>query len=283
MNTEQIVQCHWMTPSAGVAPDLDFFMGEGEEREFGGRKYRPDMSRGYTLFRLSHSYPVVTSYGTALAPKTVERSWSSLEHQVFNLEHRMKAYHPNGDKMKGDSILGSVLSVRLVQSGGRAHIEGIAAYAKMAHRMGDVLAQHLGGRHRWTVSMEVSYRMSESSWLVGTPGGNVDDVVQAVPDLASFATATPDDWRKQGLVAVPHPNAPQDLLECWSPTEHRVMKQYGNQPTCLLMGGVDGRVHYSGVGLVPYGAEPTAEVSSMLAEHPILRQLDDMIARFRNS
>ena len=66
----------------------------------GGETFEPDVTKGFMEFRLSHSLPVVTTYGTALHPGTIFNSWSSMRNQLVNLAHMMRAYegasHGNG-------------------------------------------------------------------------------------------------------------------------------------------------------------------------------------------
>jgi len=61
------------------------------------------------------------------------------------------------------------------------------------------------------------------------------------------------------------------------------VKDYKGRKSYLLMGGLDGSVHFSDVGLVRYGAEPKAAIQSMAASAtpPLLRSLDELADFFR--
>lgn len=254
-----------------------FQLCAGDVIDFHGQRFEPDMTKGYVEFRISHALPVVTAYGTALEAGTIRTSAATMLHQVFNLGHQMKAYYPDSKNMKGDRVLGSIVGVKLVDQGSdNVHIHGVACFAKLAHGMDKVMGQHQGGRHQWTVSMEILYDIDQSGWLLGGPAqdgreGAWDRVVEKIEDEGVrelCLRSTPDAWKRAGLAYLPHSQAPEDMRALYSAEKRAVVGRYRDLPTTLLMGGVSGSVHYGGVGLVPYGAEPTAKVSRLLAEDP---------------
>lgn len=250
-----------------------------EGLDFHGTRLVPDDTKAYLEFAISHSYPVVTAYGTGLEAGTIRNSHASMLHQVFNLLHEMKAYHPDRE-MKGDRIIGSVVAEHLMEGPQGTYIHGAAVIHKLAHGVDRVLGQHQSGRHEWTVSMEVRFDLFESGWILGGPEGQG---LESLPEPARelCARCTPDKVKRQGRAYLPWSEAPEDLLACYSREEGRVTQAWQGVPTVLLMGGVDGQVHYHGVGLVPYGAEPTARIARVLAEHPVGQALERFAQAFQ--
>lgn len=263
------------TASVELVSQQTVFCG-ADGLDWDGQRLKPDDTKGYVEFRISHALPVITAYGCALDPGTITNSFVSMQHQVVNLGHQMKAYHPDDD-LRGDRIVGSVVGVKLVNgsmSGAPAHIHGVAVIHKLANGLDKVLGQHQSGRHEWTVSMEVRYDLEQSGWAVGKAGASWDDTAKALgPDAAGIVSGGPERLRSMGFGYVPWGEAPEELRACYSDKETRVVSMWSDQPAVLLMGGVDGRVHYMGVGIVPYGAEPTARLTRVMADHPALRAL----------
>jgi hypothetical protein len=242
-----------------------------------GMNLIPDDSRAYADFSIAHSFPVVTAYGTALHPGTVANSWPSMLHQVFNLAHLMKAYDTSKDKneIPRDFILGSIVGVEFPSapaggwrlSGEKAKTPAIRAAAvihKNAERVPKILGEHLGGRHKWTVSMEVDYSILGSGFIVGQR----DAAKKKQADL--MAAYTPDEFTNLGLGYVAMDQAPEELLDTYD-FDRRMMKRsaaWDGLPVTLLKGGVNGQVHFRGVGLVRYGAEREAQIAQLLATDP---------------
>jgi hypothetical protein len=69
--------------------------------------------------------------------------------------------------------------------------------------------------------------------------------------------------------------APEELLDTYD-FDRRMMKRnatWDGLPVTLLKGGINGQVHFRGVGLVRYGAEKEAQIAQILATDP--DRLDD--------
>jgi hypothetical protein len=245
--------------------------------EIAGQKLVPDDSKAYADFSISHAFPVITAYGTALHPGTVANSWPSMLHQVFNFSHLMRAYDTSKEKSEipRDYILGSIVAVEFPQTpiGGwrlgreRAAAPGIRAAAvihKHAERVPRVLGEHLGGRHKWTVSMEVDYSVLSSGFIVMQRD-------QARPKAAELLKqTTPDEFTHLGLGYLTMEQAPDDLLGTYDFDRKRMRPSatWQGLPVALLKGGINGQVHYRGVGLVRYGAEKEAQIAQILATDP---------------
>jgi hypothetical protein len=245
--------------------------------DIAGMKLVPDESKAYAEFTISHAWPVVTAYGTALHPGTVANSWRSLVHQVFNEGHKMRAYDQSRerDQIGRDFILGTVVAVeypgtplggwRLAPERGSAPgIRAAAVIHKHAEHVPKILGEHLGGRHKWTVSMEVNYSILSSGFVVLQR--------ERASKLAAelLDAFTPDEFTHQGLGYVAMEQAPEELLGTYDFDQKRMRPNASWQglPVVLLKGGVSGQVHYQGVGLVRYGAEREAQVQQILATDP---------------
>lgn len=230
-----------------------------------GRTFTPDASTAYAEVFLSHAAPVMTRHGEGLSPWTVRRSYASLEGKPVNRDHRMVAYDP--ERIKADAIIGFTAAVeypwdgRLAATPDKATgIRCVVGLYKNASGMAGIIGRSQA-RGEYAVSMEVKYVNSESGFLIRAPG------------LAPVST--PADWSNAGWSYVPSLSADQELLATrdWKKSLMKGRARTGNalcgwykgQETYWLMGGLDGQVHYAGIGWVKYGAEPTARVGVMLA------------------
>lgn len=241
--------------------------------EIAGQKLVPDETKAYIRFKISHPFPIITAYGTALHPGTVANSYASMLHQVFNEAHKMRAYDPTPEKKEipRDYILGSIVALEFPRApmGGwkmslerdkAPFIDAAAVIHKNAEHVQKIFGEHLSGRHKWTVSMEVQYSLRESGFIMmGEPRARQKEML---------AAHTPEEFSKIGLHYIPLLECPDDLLECYSLEKRRVVKDWNGLQPVLLKGGINGSVHYGGVGLVKYGAEREAEVQQLLASDP---------------
>ena len=129
------------------------------------------------------------------------------------------------------------------------------------------------GDGEWTVSMENELDLAESGFLVEGRFG-----VEPNLGLAPFVEGTPPDLLGMGYVYVPAKIAPLQLLQCVNSAEDdarqqnnstRIVRQFQNQKTILLVGGLNGSIRFSGVGLTPLGKEKPARVTKILASAPV--------------
>jgi hypothetical protein len=213
-----------------------------------------------------------------------------MQHQVFNLAHLMRAYDTSKERneISRDYILGSIVGVEYPNApiGGwkvgreAPGIRAAAVIHKHAERVPKVLGEHLGGRHKWTVSMEVDYELLNSGFIVGER----QNAKKKTAEL--LAEYTPDEFTNLGLGYVAMERAPEDLLDTYDFDKRRMKPQaaWQGMPVVLLKGGVNGQVHYRGVGLVRYGAEREAEIQQLLASDPdALEELDqESVAAIKN-
>ncbi len=238
-----------------------------EEVDFDGQKYAPDSTKGYFKFKLSHGFPIRTAYGTGLHPTVVSKNWKSLIHQNVNWMHHVAEYYKDTKPNMTDRITGCVIAARFAApSGGysinmkeQAHIEGLGVYFKQAQGMTKVVGEHQTNRHQYTVSMEVRYNFGQAGFAIDRQGGG------AIP---AFKDTTPADFSTAGFDFCPVSKAPKALLDTFNFKKNAITDMYNGRQVTLLMGGSEGSVHYTGVGIVKYGAEPTAQILRMAASAP---------------
>lgn len=229
--------------------------------EVGGQRFEPDATKAYCEIKLSHSWPVRTYYGEALHPATVSKSFRSLLHQPVNRDHQMRVHDP--ERIIRDRIVGTVVAVEFPPApptgwrlpASEAEAPGIRAAVslfKQAEWVDKFLGQHQSGRLPFTVSMEVLYVNADSGFMVESDPGTI------APgwDYISFNDAPPEllatrDWKRNRMTA--------------RAVDGRYAGRWGNREVYWLMGGIGGPVHYNGVGVVEYGAEPTARIGRVLA------------------
>jgi len=244
--------------------------------DIAGQRLMPDPSKAYAEFSIAHAWPVVTAWGTAMHPGTVANSWPSMLHQVFNLAHLMKSYDTSKEKneIPRDHILGSIVAVeypatpaggwRLSNHTAAPGIRAAAVIHKHAERVPKILGEHLGGRHKWTVSMEVDYSLLQSGFVIGQRA----EAKKA--QAALLAETTPEEFAALGLGYVGMEQAPESLLDTYDFEARKLRRNvtWEGLPVTMLKGGVNGRVHFRGVGLVRYGAEREAQIAQILATDP---------------
>ncbi len=253
----------------------------GNVIELNGEKFIPDQSKAYAEFTLARGLPVVTAYGTCLHAGTVGNSFASMKHQVLDYDHRIRSYRPKkNDGTKADEhgivrdhIIGTVVAVdypRTPIGGWKLNadkeqapaIRGVAVIHKQAEQVPKILGEHLGGRHKWSVSLEMDWHFLQSGFLVG-------DRARAKPDQEALMSAgTPDDLAGAGFGYVTVESAPEDLINCFDLGTGRIKDKWRGLPVSMMQGGLNGEVHFMGVGIVRYGAEREAEIQQILASDP---------------
>ena len=249
--------------------------------ELAGQKFTPDQSKAYAKFTLARGFPVVTAYGTCLHAGTVANSYASMLHQVLDYDHKIRAYNPkkndgskeDENKIARDHVIGTIVAVDFPRApmGGwklgfdkekAPAIEGVAVIHKQAEKVPQILGEHLGGRHRWSVSLEMDWQFIESGFVVG------DRAKATKKQEALMAETTPAELSAGGFGYVTVENAPEELLNCFDLAKRRVVNTWNGLPVSLMHGGLNGDVHFMGVGIVRYGAEREAEIQQILASDP---------------
>lgn len=147
-------------------------------------------------------------------------------------------------------------------------IRGAAVMHKQAEKVPDIIALQLEKKIRWMVSMENLYFIPESGLAVLGRNG-----------VEAFEESTPADFRGLGWTYVPleglmgkdgdrGDSVPtRELLGCLTEGEDGQLKvkSFRKQETVAMLGGLNGEIHFRGVGLTPAGKEEEARVSRMLA------------------
>lgn len=260
--------------------DLALTLCDDNTIEFGGSRFVPDLTKAFFRFTLSHCFPAgVTMYGTSLHPSVIARSYRSLLFQNLNLEHQLSEYHPDRDVR--DRVIGSIVAVdfpsqpaggwRIPRPGEESPgVSGIAVIYKQAQSVQRIIGEHSASRKRYAVSMEILYPLDEAGFLV-----------QLNDSRPTFSFSTPDVLAS-GHEFVPYTEAPPELKATFSLKRRSIVAKWNNRKTYLLMGGLNGSVHYAGVGVVAHGAEPTAKILRLAASatNPLEEALDNAIKRF---
>lgn len=244
------------------------------------QRFTPDSTKGFVKFEIANAFPNALVYGTALHPNVLAKSYGSMLHQPFNMEHQLAHYHkkPGMANHVEDRILGSIQGVNFPETphgGWRVNANGetapkitaLASYAKQAKGMSEVLGNHSSGKHKYTVSMEAVYDFSDGGFAI-TRGNR--------SPLPEFSKSTPEDMDTAGFDYVSVKDSPPALAsfnakkqtydsEVFNKEKGRMESNYKGRKVTMMMGGLDNPVHFAGVGLVKYGAESKAGISRMLA------------------
>ena len=256
-----------------VLRSVSFYAGQSPI-EIAGRKKTPDRSKAYVEFRISKAFPAMTSFRTAILPAVIANSYLTLEDQVFNLGHMMRAY--DKENTPRDRILGTIVGVEFPQrpmGGWKAQadpklapdIRAVAVIHKNAEGVDRIIGQHQSGRMTWTVSMENEFWLETSGFLINGNKG-----------VEAFEESTPEDLRQLGFVYTSYDAAPTELQDTFDADKAKVKKPFKRQDTVFLLGGINDFMHYKGTGLVPpgYAKEADAEVTQLLASEVALMDVD---------
>lgn len=242
--------------------------------DIGGQILAPDATKAYVEFHLAHALPVITKRRTALHPQVVANSFASMHHQVFNLAHLMKAYDTAENPITRDRILGSIVAVEFPRApfGGwkvqkeRGQSPGIRAAAvvhKRAEGVDRIIGSQQSGRRKWSVSLEADYLLQDSGFIVGAGTTKGEKWKKLGEDWK-----TPADLLAAGWVYIPCVKAPDALLDCLDEETGAIVKaDWEKMEVALLLGGLDGTVHFKGTGMCPLGTEQEkeAKVLSLVA------------------
>lgn len=254
-----------------------------------GQRLEPDLTKAYLEFKMGHPFHVrpdgkpggVTGYGTTTSAATFAKSHPSLLHQLVDLGHKVKFYDrsPEQDQIRRDFAMGSIVGVEYpgrpatgwplaLRPDQVPFIRGAAVIHKQLEKVPQMLGEHLGGRHKWSVSLEMKFPHAQSGFIIHQRSKadrhQTAAMAESAKNLGPLTTALND--LDMDYVAVEH--APKDLFACYSKNENRMTKPWDGLPVTFLQGGWDGENHFMGVGIVRYPAEKEAEISQILASDP---------------
>jgi hypothetical protein len=233
--------------------------------EFKGKKYTPDLTKGYFTFSVAHAFPVVTVAGEALYPSVIAKSYSSMVDQKIDWEHQIALYH-QGNKDVRDRVIGSIKDVDF-PGGPNSQwkvdpdvakspcISGVGAIFKETQGSASAFGGHVVGNKRLTVSMECSWALEDAGFAVSLNGGK-----------PSLTTDSPADLVAAGYEYVAYAKAPAALQACYSTKHKRIHRTYQGRKVAILMGGLDTPVHFMGLAICRFGAEPTAKINGLYAD-----------------
>lgn len=214
--------------------------------------YQPDAWKAYMQFALCRAFPniagpaSVTGNYLGFTPRVLEKNHQSLIHQQINLDHRMKAYSP--DAIPRDRIVGCCVATSFPRPpAGRMswdsipetideapEITGLAALFKLAEGVNRFLGDHLSGKKRKAVSIEVT------------------------ADLEHMHIYVPGSREIFSLF-----EAPDEMLEAVEPTDRGLIlgRAVGSgEQLAWAYGGKDGVVEFRGTGIVDVPADRTARI-----------------------
>ena len=221
----------------------------GEDPVFG--EVAPDNWTAYARIRFGKSLPLVAGPESisgavfGIHPAVVARSFPTILHKQMNLGHQLKALGA-----KRDRVVGCILQCAFPEEpeGGwtvptsvddAPHITAVAALFKQAEGVPDMLGKHLGGKVKMAVSMEFTYFHDEV--------GIYDPATNTTYDRADI---------------------PKSLMGFLAEDErgHLLLRKNSRSPQLVLaLGGVSGRIWFSGVGYTDRPAESTAGIESIAA------------------
>lgn len=241
--------------------------------ELNNETFAPDDTKAYARFTLARGFPVITAYGTCVHPGTVANCFQSMKHQLVDYDHQLKMYGSEQKPVRDDNIIGTVVAVDFPRAphGGwklgldkqqSPAIDGVMVIHKKAAKVQQVLGEHLTGKHKWTVSMEMEFSLLNSGFVVS------DRDKATKTQQALMEEQTPKELSDLGLGYVAIESAPDDLLKCFDLGKRRIVNTWNKLPVALMQGGLNGEVHFGGVGIVRHGAEREAEIQELLATDP---------------
>lgn len=214
-------------------------------------KVTPDAWTAYSTIRFGKTLPHVvgpeslTGKIFGIHPAVVARSWPSIVNKQMNMGHQLKSLGA-----KRDRICGCILQAAFPEepAGGwtlPASVEeapvitAFAALFKQAEGVSEMLGKHLGGKVEMAVSMEFTYYHEEVGIFDPASGMTYDR--KDIPD------------NLKGYLFEDH----EGRLS--------IRNSARKTPLVLAVGGVSGRVWFSGVGYTDRPADPLAGIDSIAA------------------
>jgi hypothetical protein len=250
--------------------------------------FTPDGFKGYFEFTVATAFPTGrVIYGTGLHPQVTANHYMSLLDQHLDVEHKMAENDPKNPNAE-DKIIGAVVAVTYPKAPRGAEwtladrpspaIHGVASFWKNSQPVQSALARHVMGKQMSTVSMDIKYG-DDSAFVVKIPN----------PGGLLFEES-PKEFLDAGYEYVPYLKAPKNLKDLYDITPkprlgsrqlepQRITGDYEGREVSLLMGGRYGAIHFAGLAVVKYGAEPTASIGRLAAsalEHPFVLGLNSI-------
>jgi hypothetical protein len=237
-----------------ILPNLDArcdIVAAGEDSLFG--EVVPDQWTAYARVRFGKALPMVVGPESingavfGMHPAVLARSYPGIVHKQVNLGHTLRVLGK-----KEDRICGCVLQAAFPEEpeGGwtivdsvddAPHITVLSALFKQAHGVPKMLGDHLGAKVEMSVSMEFTYYYDEMG--IHDPSNKMTYDRSVIPtNLKGYIYE--DEKGRLGI-----------------------RKNSRNPGLVIAVGGVSGRIWFSGFGYTPQPAESTAGIESIAASH----------------
>jgi len=235
-----------------ILPNLDArcdIVAAGADPVFGD--VTPDQWTAYARVRFGKALPMVVGPESisgavfGIHPAVLARSWQGVIHKQVNMGHTLRALNK-----KEDRICGCVLQAAFPEEpdGGwviadsiedAPHITAFSALFKQAHGVPKMLGDHLGGKVEMSVSMEFTYYYDEMG-IHDPSNKKTYDRADIPANLKGYLYE--DEKGRLG-----------------------VRKNSRTPGLVLAVGGVSGRIWFSGYGYTDRPAESTAGIESIAA------------------
>lgn len=229
----------------------------GSDSPFTAAGYVPDEWKAYFEFSTVRSFPnfagpAMSGNYSGVHPEVLAQNHASLVHQQINFDHKLKAYRP--DDVSRDRIVGCCVATHFPKPPlGRAawdeipesaedapELHALAVLFKLAEGVNHFLGDHLSGKRPRAVSIEM------------------------FSDLENLGIYVPSTREVYSLL-----DAPDELMAAVSPNDKfgglALGKTAGGEQLVWAYGGRNGKVNFTGTGITPTPADPTAKIHRILA------------------
>ncbi len=219
--------------------------------EAGFESLVPDQWTAYARVHFAKTLPMVVGPESisgqifALHPAVVARSFPSIRHKGVNMGHTLVALGKKEDRYCGCVLSGAFPEepeggwVIPDKIGDAPEISAVSVLWKSARGVPKMLGEHLGGKVKMSVSMEMTYYLDE---------------------MGIYDPSTKTAYDRKDI-----PRSLQAYLFEDSDGRLLVRKNQRSPQLVLLMGGVSGTVWFTGYGYTDRPAEATAGIDSIAA------------------
>ena len=255
--------------SARVLSAADLASADWVEAPWGGSA-RPDLWKTFMEIEICKSWPAITGptmQGRYLSymPEVLWRSFESLLFQQMNLQHELKFYGAQADRIVG-TVAASRFPYPSEGIGGwdisditkAPSMRILASVFMMADGAEQMLREHVSGARRWSVSIEVTSPYEKCGVLDTSAEFTHENVRNYIYPLL---------------------NPPQHLKPFikFGDDGELTLGAPNGKPLVLMYGGLNDAVEMRGVGFTPTPAERTAQI--MAVEMARQKQQVDEMAR----
>ncbi len=245
-------------------------------KNYDGREmtFTPDGTIGYFEFDYSFGFPVRNFFKTGIHPNVIASCFQTAMNKYLNYEHQMKCY----DQDRDDRIIGHIVAVNFPSAPNSdgwkiqadeskvPFVSGVAAFYKKSQGLNRILGEHVTGKHKWAVSMEVDWSFDEDCGFAVSLNSGARGTPKSF--LAPIFDFSPEDFLKSGWEYIPYGKAPAELRATFSIKKNKVMAQWKGREVVVLMGGLNNPIEYAGLALVRAGAEKPAKINRLTASLP---------------